>query len=126
VVILAAAVAPNLALAVGALVLVGVFSINFLSLGNTTLQLESTGEMRGRVMALWAVAFLGSTPVGGPIIGWIGQHAGPRWGLAVGGLAALSAAALGFRTLIRKPPVTVPDEVKTDAARAANSDERIL
>ncbi len=126
VVILASAAAPNLALAIGALVLVGIFSINFLSLGNTTLQLESTGEMRGRVMALWAVAFLGSTPVGGPIIGWIGQHAGPRWGLAVGGLAALAAAALGFRTLIAKSPVTVPDEVKTDAVRAANSDERIL
>lgn len=126
VVILAAAVAPNLALAIGALVLVGIFSINFLSLGNTTLQLESVAEMRGRVMALWAVAFLGSTPVGGPIIGWIGQHAGPRWGLAVGGFAALSAAALGFRTLVGKSPVTVPDEVETGAVRAANSDERIL
>ena len=90
-----------------ALVLVGVFSINFLSLGNTTLQLGSVPEMRGRVMALWAVAFLGSTPIGGPIIGWIGEYAGPRWGLGVGGLAALIAGTLGLRTLAARPgPVT--------------------
>ena len=99
VVILAAAIAPNLAFAMAALVLVGVFSINFLSLGNTTLQLQSVPDMRGRVMALWTVAFLGSTPIGGPIIGWIGEYAGPRWGLAVGGLAALTAGTLGLRNL---------------------------
>ena len=46
-------------------------------------------------MALWAVAFLGSTPIGGPVIGWIGEYAGPRWGLAVGGFAALIAAGFG-------------------------------
>jgi MFS family permease len=93
----AAALSPNLALAVVAMVLVGVFSISFLSMGNTTLQLESAPDMRGRVMALWAVAFLGSTPIGGPIIGWIGEHAGPRWALGVGGMAALAASALGSR-----------------------------
>jgi hypothetical protein len=79
--------------------LVGVCSINFLAVGNTTLQLESVPEMRGRVMALWAVAFLGSTPIGGPIVGWIGQNAGPRWGLTLGGVAALAAGTLGFLTL---------------------------
>jgi len=52
-------------------------------------------------MALWAVAFLGSTPVGGPVIGWIGQNLGPRYGLAVGGLAALAAGAWGYRRLAR-------------------------
>jgi len=83
------------------LVLVGATSITFLALGNTTLQLAAAPEMRGRVMALWAVAFLGSTPVGGPIIGWIGEHAGPRWGLAVGGVAAFLAGALTRRVLAR-------------------------
>ncbi len=89
------AISPNFIVALIAMVLVGAFSINVLTLGNVMLQLESTPEMRGRVMALWAVAFLGSTPIGGPIIGWIGEHAGPRWGLAVGGFAALGAALLG-------------------------------
>lgn len=87
------AIAPNFITALVAMVLVGAFSINLLSLGNVILQLESVPEMRGRVMALWAVAFLGSTPIGGLIIGWIGEHAGPRWGLGVGGFAALCAAA---------------------------------
>jgi MFS family permease len=125
-VILAAAIAPNLAFAMAALVLVGVFSINFLSLGNTTLQLESVPEMRGRVMALWTVAFLGSTPIGGPIVGWIGEHAGPRWGLGLGGLAALIAGTLGFRTLGRGWQFAIPEGVKMDAKRAADRDTRIL
>jgi MFS family permease len=99
--VLAAAAAPTLALAVIAMTVVGFCSIIFLSLGNVILQQESDPRMRGRVMSLWTVAFLGSTPIGGPIIGWIGQYAGPRWGLATGGFAALLAAAWGAWTLRR-------------------------
>jgi MFS family permease len=55
--------------------------------------------MRGRVMSFWSVAFLGSTTIGGPIVGWFAQVAGARWSLALGGLAALVAAALGAFTL---------------------------
>ena len=99
--ILAAAAAPTLAVELVALFLVGATSITFLALGNTTLQLGAAPEMRGRVMALWAVAFLGSTPVGGPIIGGIGEHVGPRWGLVVGGVAAFLAGALTYRVLGR-------------------------
>jgi MFS family permease len=98
---LLAAVMPNLILAVLAMVVVGFFSIYFTSLGNSILQLESAPQMRGRVMAFWAVAFLGSTTVGGPIVGSIGETVGPRWGLAVGGLAAVVAAALGLIRLGR-------------------------
>ena len=47
-------------------------------------------------MALWTVAFLGITPIGGPIIGFIGEHFGARWALAIGGFAALLAAAYGW------------------------------
>ena len=99
--VLAAAAAPTLALAVIAMLGVGFCSIIFLSLGNVILQQESDPLMRGRVMSFWTVAFLGSTPIGGPIIGWVGQHAGPRWGLATGGFAALLAAAWGAWTLRR-------------------------
>jgi MFS family permease len=93
--VLLAAVAPTLPLALLALVAVGFCSIGFTSLGNATLQLTSSAEMRGRVMALWTVAFLGSTPIGGPVIGAIGEHVGPRWALALGGFAAVLAAGLG-------------------------------
>jgi MFS family permease len=95
VVILGVAIAPSLPLAMAALVLVGLFSINFTSLANIVIQLTSPAAMRGRVMALWTVAVMGSTPIGGPVVGWIGEYVGPRWALAVGGLAAIAAAALG-------------------------------
>ena len=93
--VLLTSAAPTLPLALAALALVGFCSIQFTSLANATLQLEAAPEMRGRVMALWTMAFLGSTPIGGPLIGAIGEHVGPRWALALGGLAALAAAGYG-------------------------------
>lgn len=95
--LLLAAAAPTLALELVALVGVGVGSIAFLAAANTILQLGAAPAMRGRVMALWAVAFLGSTPVGGPLVGWVSEHLGPRVGLALGGAASVVAAAVLLR-----------------------------
>ena len=89
------AAAPSLMLASVAMLVVGFCAINFTSLANATLQLASQPTMQGRVMALWSVAFLGTRFIGGPIIGAIGEHAGARWGLVVGGVAAIVAASLG-------------------------------
>ncbi|HVT65133.1 MAG TPA: MFS transporter [Mycobacteriales bacterium] len=94
-----AAVAPNLWLELIALAAVGAASVTFISKGNSTLQLAAAPQMRGRVMALWAVAFLGSTPIGGPVAGAIAQHVGARWGLGLGALACGLAAALGAAVL---------------------------
>ena len=105
--ILFAAIAPNMPVALVAMVIVGFFSVNFTSLGNTTLQLSAAPEMRGRVMALWTVAFMGSTPIGGPIIGTIGEVTSPRWSLAVGSVAAIVAAGIGW-IVIRKLPKPEP------------------
>lgn len=102
--VLVTSLAPTAPLAIAALVVVGFFSISFTALGNATLQLTSAPEMRGRVMSLWMMAFLGSTPIGGPIIGYIGEHAGPRWALALGGIAAIVAA--GFGVLALRPKET--------------------
>jgi MFS family permease len=99
--ILAAAVAPNMAIELAALVFVGYGSITFNSMAKTTLQLASRPEMRGRVMALWGLAWLGSTPIGGPIVGWIGQNAGARWSLVIGGLATLICGILALPALSR-------------------------
>src|SRR5581483_11515386 len=66
-----ATVAPNLPLELVALALAGGTSISFMSMGNSTLQLRAAPSMRGRVMALWFVAFQGSTPIGGPIVGLV-------------------------------------------------------
>jgi MFS family permease len=97
--IAAAAVAPNLTLEYVALALVGGVSIGFLSKGNSTLQLAAAPQMRGRVMALWSVAFLGSTPLGGPIAGAVSEYFGGRVGLLMGAVACLLAAALGAMVL---------------------------
>jgi len=94
--VLVTAIAPTLLVSLIALLLVGFWSIRFTALGNATLQLESTPEMRGRVMAFWTMAFLGSTPIGGPLIGWVGEHAGARWALVLGGIASLIAAGMGW------------------------------
>ncbi len=97
--ILLASVMPSLRLTALAMAAVGVFSISFTSQANTFLQLQSTPQMRGRVMSFWAIAFLGTTTIGGPVVGWFGEHIGPRWALGIGGLAAVCAALLGWRLL---------------------------
>jgi MFS family permease len=93
--VLAAAVAPSLAVEGAVLLLVGAGSVTFLSLGNATLQLQSEPAMRGRVMSLWSVAFLGSTPIGGPVVGLVGSSLGARYALGLGGVAAVAAALYG-------------------------------
>jgi MFS family permease len=91
-----AALSPVLAVELIALAFVGFASVSFLSMANSTLQLSTDPQMRGRVMALWAVAFLGSTPIGGPVIGWITSEAGARVGLGVGALSCIVAAGIGY------------------------------
>jgi MFS family permease len=93
--VLAAALAPSLPAEAMVLLVVGACSVTFLSLGNTTLQLGSEPAMRGRVMSLWSVAFMGSTPIGGPLVGFVGSSLGARYALGVGGVAALMAALYG-------------------------------
>lgn len=97
--VLVFAIIPTLTMALIFLIFVGFFSINFLSFANVILQTESIPSMRGRVMSLWSVALLGSTAIGGPIVGWVGQHIGPRFGLILGGLAALVASGIGIIAL---------------------------
>jgi predicted MFS family arabinose efflux permease len=89
------ALSPNKLVATILLIPTGAFSIAFVSTGNATLQLNSTEEMRGRVMSLHATAFLGSTPIGAPIIGVICNLTNPRVGLGVGaGLTLLTGLLL--------------------------------
>jgi MFS family permease len=101
VLLLMAAATPTLVLEYVALAAVGWASISFIARGNSTLQLNSAPNMRGRVMALWAIAFQGTTPIGGPVIGLITAAAGARVGLATGGLSCVAAAALGFLAVRR-------------------------
>jgi MFS family permease len=99
--ILLAAVAPTMPLELAALVFVGYGSITFNSMAKTVLQLAAKPTMRGRVMGLWGLAWLGSTPIGGFIVGWIGQDAGARWSLVAGGLPTLLCGLLVLPALTR-------------------------
>ena len=107
---------PVLAVAFVALAAMGWTSVTFLATGNTTLQLEAAPTMRGRVMALWAVAFMGSTPVGGPVIGWVVALAGARIGLGVGAMSAFVAAAIGLVFAIRLGAAPRHEDVEPAAA----------
>ncbi len=124
--LLITAVSPSFIFACFALILVGIASINFISAGNTTLQLESKPEMRGIVMSLWTVAFLGSTPIGGPIIGWIGEFIGPRMGLATGGAAAILASIYGAAVLLKGNRIeTITKSIWIESSQSANQELRV-
>jgi len=97
--LLAIAMAPTVAWAFPVGFVLGMTSIGFLTASTAIVQTEAAPEMRGRVLALQAMVFLGSTPIGGPIVGAIAEYASPRWAVAVGGLAALAAAAWGTLAL---------------------------
>ncbi|HEY1479357.1 MAG TPA: MFS transporter [Gaiellales bacterium] len=115
-----AALAPNLPVELIALGTVGFASVTFLSMGNSTLQLATDPQMRGRVMALWSVAFLGSTPIGGPLIGWITSIAGARIGIGVGAASCFAAAGLGLLAIRRySPAVPAAQAASLQGSRAA-------
>jgi MFS family permease len=100
---LLAAAAPSVPLEVAALVPLGAASVTFAAGVNSSLQLDADPGMRGRVMALYSVVFLGSTPIGGPIAGWLSETIDPRAALVMSGAAAL-AAALGARAAFSRWP----------------------
>lgn len=90
---------PTIELVYVLMPVVGGLSVSVIALSNATLQLNSSPALRGRVMALFSVALMGSTPIGGPIIGAIAEHANPRAALALGGIAAVASAAFGWSRL---------------------------
>jgi MFS family permease len=87
--------APTLHLGMIALVPMGAAGIIYVATTNSLLQLGAKASMRGRVMALWAMVFLGSTPIGGPLAGFVAGRLGPRAALALGGVATIVAAGWG-------------------------------
>jgi MFS family permease len=101
------AVAPTIWLVLIALAGAGAAGTSFLALTNSMLQLTSAPEMRGRVLALRAVAFIGARPIGGPIIGWVGEHIGPRAGVGAGAVAAIGVALFAYRRLAATDRATV-------------------
>lgn len=104
-----AAVAPTLTVEMLLLVATGAAMVTCQATGNTLLQLHSKPEFRGRVMALYVTAFLGTTPIGAPIVGWVSQEFGPRFGLGLGAVASLLVAVVFIRRVWRAPNGPLPD-----------------
>ena len=105
------AIMPTLSLAIIGMFFVGFFSINLLSLGNTMIQLKAQPHMRGRVMSLWSMAIFGSTLIGGPVVGSIGQFANPRWALAIGGVTAMLASWYAVKVMLKRGEfIGIPEE----------------
>jgi MFS family permease len=104
VMLLVVAASPTETEALIAVVLMGVCSISYIATANATIQLQADPAMRGRVMALYAIALLGSTPIGAPLVGWIADVANPRVAVMVGGVATLAASVpLALRYVNRRP-----------------------
>jgi MFS family permease len=104
------AAAPNVPVACVALAATGAAAFSFVTLTSTTLQLHSSQAYRGRIMALFVFVYLGTTPIGSILTGWVSSAAGPRAALLVGAAACLLAAALA--AFVHTPPN--PDEALTD------------
>jgi MFS family permease len=123
---LLAAVMPTFWTMSAALLLVGAGSVAFITMNSATLQLTSPVEVRGRVMALYITAIIGTTPIGGPIIGWIGQHIDPRATYITGGLACLLTAAFAWPSLRRSTEEALPAEEEEAIHRSAIIDAETL
>ena len=106
--IVLAGLAPTLGLELVALVVVGAAGVAFASTANATLQLHSADLMRGRVMSLYAVTFLGTTPIGSPLVGWIAETFGVRAAFLVGGGAATMAAVAALLERSHADPKALP------------------
>jgi MFS family permease len=90
------AVVPNTPAALVVGVVLGLASISFIVSSTAIVQTEAAPDMRGRVLALQAMLFLGSTPVGGPIVGWVAEEFGARYAIGLGAAAALGAGLWGL------------------------------
>jgi MFS family permease len=95
--------APNLPLAFIAALPLGAGGAAFVAASNSISQYDAPPDMRSRMLALVAVAFLGSTPIGGPITGWVADHVSVEWSLGYGGVITFACMAwLTFRTDVVK------------------------
>lgn len=101
----AGALMPSYPLYAAMLIPIGLCSITLMNSCNTAVQMSTPQHMRGRVIALYVIVFQGTTPLGAPIVGWLGSTFGARWSVLVGGFAALLAIGVAMAVLARRPAI---------------------
>ncbi len=102
-----ASLMPTYGLFAVALIPVGLSSLTLMTSANATVQLSVDPQMRGRVMALYMAIFMGGTPIGAPVIGWVGEAWGPRWTILLGGLISVATALVATAYVVRKRELTL-------------------
>jgi MFS family permease len=110
---IAMAAAPSLAVAFPVALVMGFGMTAFVTASTGNLQLTADAEKRGRVLALQSVVLIGSTPIGGPILGAVCEAWGARAGLVLGGVACLAATAFGFWVTRHR---VLPTSIEVDGA----------
>lgn len=106
----AAAVAPSYLTFAIALAACGLSALTAMTTANAMVQMRTEPSMRGRVMALYMAIFFGGTPLGAPLVGWIGDVLGPRWTIGIGAAAVGLTLVVVSAWLIRREDVTVSYE----------------
>jgi MFS family permease len=111
---------PTESLTLVALVAMGACSLSFNATANATVQLTADPSMRGRVMSLYAIAFLGSTPIGAPLMGWISDSASPRVAILVGAVSTIAASFFLARRWLRPSALARGDQGVAPASRSGD------
>ncbi|WP_374008699.1 MFS transporter [Leifsonia sp. LS-T14] len=96
-----AAVMPTYWLFAIALIVIGISSQTLMTTANGTVQMTTDPMLRGRVMAIYMAIFMGGTPIGAPVVGWVADTFGPRWALGVGAASGFAAALVGVFYLVK-------------------------
>ena len=104
----ALALAPSYLVFALLLIPVGLCSLTVMTTANASVQLTTEPAMRGRVMALYMTIFMGGTPVGSPMIGWIGDAWGARWTLLIGAIATAVAFIVGVLFALQRSHWRIP------------------
>jgi MFS family permease len=102
-----AALMPTYELFALSLIPVGLSSLTLMTAANASVQMSTEPAMRGRVMALYMAVFMGGTPIGSPVVGWVGEHFGARWTILLGGLVTIATAAAALAWLVLHKGVRV-------------------
>ncbi len=95
---------------------IGLCTITLLNSANATMQLESDPRLRGRVMALYMTIVMGGTPLGAPVIGWIGETYGARWCLIIGGVLVIVGIGLASLVYLRASRQSLAEVLRGPAA----------
>jgi MFS family permease len=114
---IASSLAPGYWVYMALLVPVGLMSLTFLNSANTSIQLSVEPQFRGRVLALYMAVMQGGTPIGAPLIGWIGTEFGPRWAVAIGGTIPLLAGLCALIVLSRRSEAGLRAQVRSLSQR---------